>query len=172
MQTQEQQPQGNFIQAALALAGMFGALGMCFMDAYTTFTGLGSYFATSNSDLGKFWIPLFLSTLTIGFTAYSTEFIDEAFQGKIKGGKPGVFVIILLLCVVYDFITGLGGTLILMTGVETALEAFIAASSMQKIVASGLSVMMVMSPFIVGKFLYKVKEDIGIIGKFFRGFGS
>jgi len=83
-----------------------------------------------------------------------------------------VFVIILLLCVVYDFITGLGGTLILMTGVETALEAFIAASSMQKIVASGLSVMMVLSPFIVGKFLYKVKEDIGIIGKFFRGFGS
>ena len=153
----------------LALVGLIGAVGMCCADGYTSFMCMKSFFVDQLSN-AAFWFPLCLAFLTIGFTAYSTEFIEEALSGQVKGGKPGLFVMILLVCICYDWVTSLGGMLVLMTGVPSALEAVEKADGVQKAVCGVMAVVMVLSPFIVGKFFHKVKEDPGIIGKFFRGF--
>jgi len=92
---------------------------------------------------------------------------------RSKGGKPGLFVLILLICIFYDWATGCAGILLLMTKADRAVTAFYMASTEQRFLAAGLATIMVISPFIVGKFMYKVKEDPGMIGRFFKGlFGA
>jgi hypothetical protein len=172
MSTQSQEQPGNIVQAILALIGLLSAGGMCFLDGLTSYTGLQAVFSPGSFEWARFWVPLLLAGLTIGFTAFSTEFIEEMFQGKYKGSKPGLFILILVVCITYDFITGFLGMLCLMTGLESSKEAFVRADELQRIMAVALAVIMVMSPFIVGKFFYKVIEDPGIIGRFFKSLGG